>query len=340
VFNVFTGTLDWISVEDLSGYVTLDQTTPQTILNDTFKLDVLKSKTILGTDADGKIIEGTHQSLAGYVPYTGATGDVDLEANIISAKTFAGGLSQPYQSAVNRGSVSGGITVSGEAIVFNGTDALIVSGDDSSFNLSSGFSITGWVNVLDIASGGSIVAKGGGTTTQYMIDFRGTGTTRKLAFFGYESGVAKGDTTGSTTNFYEAGWKHFACTFDGTTWKTYVDNVLEREVSVPATLTHTTQVLTFGHRVGASARFKGSATSLQMFNKVLSQSEVTRLFKTGKDAYSSVTENLFFQYSGKDYIGSEALPTTFYNMIPFSKTSFTPYDGATSSRNQMFTFFV
>jgi hypothetical protein len=56
----------------------LDQTTPQTILNDTFKLDTLKSKTILGTDANGKIIEGTHQSLAGYVPYTGATANVDL----------------------------------------------------------------------------------------------------------------------------------------------------------------------------------------------------------------------------------------------------------------------
>jgi hypothetical protein len=41
-------------------------------------LDTLKSKSILGTDADGKIIEGTHQSLAGYVPYTGATANVDL----------------------------------------------------------------------------------------------------------------------------------------------------------------------------------------------------------------------------------------------------------------------
>jgi hypothetical protein len=64
-FNPFTGTLDIVSVEDLSGYLTLDQTTPQTILNDTFKLDVLKSKSILGTDADGKIIEGTHQDISG-----------------------------------------------------------------------------------------------------------------------------------------------------------------------------------------------------------------------------------------------------------------------------------
>lgn len=40
-------------------FLKLDQTTPQTILNDTFKLDTLKSKATLGTDANGKIIEGT-----------------------------------------------------------------------------------------------------------------------------------------------------------------------------------------------------------------------------------------------------------------------------------------
>jgi len=49
---------------DLSDYLTLDQSTPQTITGDTPKLDTLKSKSILGTDADGKIIEGTHQDLS------------------------------------------------------------------------------------------------------------------------------------------------------------------------------------------------------------------------------------------------------------------------------------
>jgi hypothetical protein len=38
----------------------------------------IQSKSILGTDANGKIIEGTHQDLSGYVPYTGATSDLNL----------------------------------------------------------------------------------------------------------------------------------------------------------------------------------------------------------------------------------------------------------------------
>jgi hypothetical protein len=55
--NVFTGQLD--ATEDGAGFVKLDQTTPQTITGDTFKLDTLKSKSVLGTDSNGKIIETT-----------------------------------------------------------------------------------------------------------------------------------------------------------------------------------------------------------------------------------------------------------------------------------------
>lgn len=47
-----------IGIED--DFLNLDQTTPQTILNDTFKLDTLKSKSVLGTDANGKIIDGSY----------------------------------------------------------------------------------------------------------------------------------------------------------------------------------------------------------------------------------------------------------------------------------------
>jgi hypothetical protein len=72
---------------NLDGALLTDQTIPQVITGDTPKLDVLKSKTILGTDADGKIIEGTHQDLSGYVPYSGATDDVDLGANNLTVDT-------------------------------------------------------------------------------------------------------------------------------------------------------------------------------------------------------------------------------------------------------------
>ena len=53
--------LDYYEETDTSGFLKKDQTVPETITGDTPKLDTLKSKSILGTDADGKIIEGTPQ---------------------------------------------------------------------------------------------------------------------------------------------------------------------------------------------------------------------------------------------------------------------------------------
>lgn len=73
-------------------FLRINQTTPQTITGDTPKLDTLKSKTILGTDTDGKIIEGTHQSLAGLVPYTGANANVDLGTyNLLTTGSLGAG---------------------------------------------------------------------------------------------------------------------------------------------------------------------------------------------------------------------------------------------------------
>lgn len=50
----------------------------KTMLDGDVILELLKDKSILGTDSDGKIIEGTHQDISGLVPYTGATNNVDL----------------------------------------------------------------------------------------------------------------------------------------------------------------------------------------------------------------------------------------------------------------------
>jgi len=92
--NPFTNEKDYYVREDLSRYLTLDQTTPQKITGDTPKLDVLKSKSILGTDADGKIIEGTHQDISGLVPYTGANANVDLGSfDLTTTGTLGAGIS-------------------------------------------------------------------------------------------------------------------------------------------------------------------------------------------------------------------------------------------------------
>lgn len=53
-------------------------------------LDTLKSKAYLATDVNGKIIAGSTPDLSGYVPYTGATTDVNLGSHNL---TLVGNLS-------------------------------------------------------------------------------------------------------------------------------------------------------------------------------------------------------------------------------------------------------
>ncbi len=56
-------------------------------VNGDFVLDSLKSKSYLGTDADGKVIEAT-LDLSGYVPYTGANANLNLGTYTL----YSGGL--------------------------------------------------------------------------------------------------------------------------------------------------------------------------------------------------------------------------------------------------------
>jgi len=62
---------------------------------------------------------------------------------------------------------------------------------------------------------------------------------------------------------------------------------------------------------GRSERaFNGKIYSTLLFNKQVSLAEHTQIYDAGKDAYSPVTAGLVAQYSGRDYLGSAAVPTT------------------------------
>jgi len=95
-----------------------DQTTPQTILNDTFKLDTLKSKSVLGTDANGKIIEGS--ASGGYYSF-GADIPCAVDNRAFLQMNWAGTI----ESIVITGYDSTGASVSGSVVldIWKDTDA-------------------------------------------------------------------------------------------------------------------------------------------------------------------------------------------------------------------------
>jgi len=57
----------------------------------------------------------------------------------------------------------------------------------------------------------------------------------------------------------------------------------------------------------------GSISTTQIYNKALTQSEITEIYTAGKDSYTPVGDGLIAQYSGKDFEGTTANPTTIYD---------------------------
>jgi hypothetical protein len=100
-------------------------------------------------------------------------------------------------------------------------------------------------------------------------------------------------------------WYNVIIINNGTNNLFYVNNVLKytgtsRDMTITKILDRNT-----GSRVVI-----GSATNLQIFNRALTQAEITQIYEAGKDAYSPVTDGLVAQYSGRDYYGTAAAPTT------------------------------
>jgi hypothetical protein len=123
----------------------LDQTTPQTITGDTFKLDTLKSKSILGTDANGKIIEGAHQDISGKEDVGVAAG---LDAQHLLDFTH-GDIAHANRAALDN-----------------------VSGTNTGDQVGDGVTITGAGTVADpfVATGGGFGGEidGGSASTDYF----------------------------------------------------------------------------------------------------------------------------------------------------------------------------
>lgn len=116
---VVTGNIKSDSItEETPTLLKLDQTTPQTILNDTFKLDTLKSKSVLGTDANGKIIEGS--ASGGYYSF-GADIPCAVDNRAFLQMNWAGTI----ESIVITGYDSTGASVSGSVVldIWKDTDA-------------------------------------------------------------------------------------------------------------------------------------------------------------------------------------------------------------------------
>jgi len=93
----------------------------------------------------------------------------------------------------------------------------------------------------------------------------------------------------STSTFPAGQWYHVAATYDGTTFKLYVNGVLEGTMALTKTIVYDASIpWTIGstaapfRNLGAPRTFNGVIDEVEFFNRALSQGEIQAIYKRGK----------------------------------------------------------
>jgi hypothetical protein len=246
-----------------------------------------------------------------------AAGDVSVELSSQSAR----------KAPFNDGTRSGGVTISDGAMVFDGANGHFTGGNIG-LNHTSIRTFSTWVNVNSLASAQFIQSfeLGGAYRGIFNIETNGklrlelTATTNGIRFF-------------STNTLATGNWYHVAyvvnesINLSGGVSTNIVELYINgnKEIistsSIGGSATATTNL--FIARVTTNY-LNGSLGSTQMFNKILSPTEISQIYNAGKDAYSPVTNGLVAQYSGRDFSGTEALPIKIYDTASLNKNIINP----------------
>jgi len=88
----------------------------------------------------------------------------------------------------------------------------------------------------------------------------------------------------SNASLRDNAWHHVVCTYDESIMKLYIDNVLQDDTaSSSVTITYTGTTSFIGDRTGGT-NFEGSMDELGVWNRALTQAEVTELYNGGSGA--------------------------------------------------------
>jgi len=191
---------------------------------------------------------------------------------------------------INAGKLGNGILLDGAT----GSYITIPDNDSLSF-VTGGMSISVWAKRENTAKSEQIIGKCA-SAREYYLSFTG-GATPKLYFQLY-------DTTNNAyrgryaPNIAAGAWHHYVATYDGGTLssgiKIYVDGVRVDNANYEAgatfvSMVNTTQPVRIGNIGETASYFDGSIDEVMIWNRALTQDEVTALYKL--DIYASILNN-------------------------------------------------
>ena len=152
-----------------------------------------------------------------------------------------------------------------------------ISSGSSAFNLTNAVTMVAWVKMTTGGADEKVISK----RPSYVLTVFNTNIPETEVFISTASnddrGVAGGTTMATGT------WYQVAGTYDGTTIKTYVNGVLDRQLAASGNMDTVTYPLTLGRSADtAVAYWNGLIDDARVYNRVLSAAEIAALFNGKK----------------------------------------------------------
>jgi hypothetical protein len=185
---------------------------------------------------------------------------------------------------------------------FDGVDDFIDFGTtlNPELNTASGFTVSVWVNPDAVGADQQIISKGyDGTNTEWEIKTTTAGG--KVSFQSYQSGNIGAE---STTTLLNGTWSHVAGTYDGTSWRIYVNGVLEGTTAGAGPITTAQKYLVGAvDNQGTPIQFwDGKIDDVRIMTRVLTDAEVAELAGgTCQDSGALTTPQEFGIHGGRHW---------------------------------------
>ena len=165
----------------------------------------------------------------------------------------------------------------GKALKFDGVNEYVDCGSKASLNLNA-FSITVWVNPTSVSGYKTIVRKAGASSadTNYALDLDSGNT--KVRFFVYDTSGNYHGVMATTKSVSLNKWTHIAATYDGTTFKVYINGTQD---ATTATWSGSIKTTTGSLKIGSSTSsnyFNGTIDEVKIWNRSLTQEEITKVY--------------------------------------------------------------
>ena len=162
---------------------------------------------------------------------------------------------------------------SGDALDFNGTDEYVSCGNHTSLDTPDAISIAAWIKPDNVTNWCTIAGKlktDQANSAVYLVVYA-----NEITFVLHDTVQTMHTLEGGT--IAEETWYHVVGTYDGTTMKLYVDNVLVDSLTETFTINTVTHDLWIGANEWWGEYFEGLIDEFRMYNRAINQVERTWL---------------------------------------------------------------